>query len=100
MKHGMRNYAPWHFSMGAFGECLPYADNHVSLHASKVDRFGVPLLRFDVRFHDNELKMMADARAQGEAMLLRCRADQRQEFGTGARSRRRDPRDGRRAHGS
>lgn len=69
MKHGMRNYAPWHFSMGAFGECLPYADNHVSLHASKVDRFGVPLLRFDVRFHDNELKMMADARAQGEAML-------------------------------
>ncbi len=69
MKQGMRNYAPWHFSMGAFGECLPYADNHVSLHASKVDRFGVPLLRFDVRFHDNELKMMADARAQGEAML-------------------------------
>ncbi|MES3096985.1 GMC family oxidoreductase [Sphingomonas aerolata] len=69
MKHGMRNYAPWHFSMGAFGECLPYADNHVSLHASKVDRFGVPLLRFDVRFHDNELRMMADARAQGEAML-------------------------------
>ncbi len=69
MKHGMRNYAPWHFSMGAFGECLPYADNHVSLHASKVDRFGVPLLRFDVHFHDNELKMMADARAQGEAML-------------------------------
>ncbi len=69
MKQGMRKYAPWRFSMGAFGECLPYADNKVSLHASKVDRFGVPLVRFDVRFRDNELKMMADARAQGEAML-------------------------------
>ncbi|PTQ59470.1 choline dehydrogenase-like flavoprotein [Sphingomonas sp. PP-CE-3G-477] len=69
MKHGMRKYAPWKFHMGAFGECLPYADNRVSLHASKVDRFGVPLVRFDVRFRDNELKMMADARTQGEAML-------------------------------
>ena len=69
MKHGMRRYGPWKFGMGAFGECLPYADNRVSLHANKVDRFGVPLMRFDVRFRDNELKMMADARTQGEAML-------------------------------
>lgn len=69
MKQGLRRYAPWKFSMGAFGECLPYKDNRVSLHASKVDRFGIPLMRFDVRFRDNELKMMADARVQGEAML-------------------------------
>lgn len=69
MKQGMRRYAPWKFSMGAFGECLPYKDNHVSLHTDKVDRFGVPLMRFDVRFRDNELKMMADARTEGEAML-------------------------------
>jgi len=69
MKHGMRKYAPWRFSMGAFGECLPYADNRVALHASKVDRFGMPLLKFDVRFRENELRMMADARIQGEAML-------------------------------
>ncbi len=69
MKHGMRKYAGWKFSMGAFGECLPYEDNRVSLHADKVDRFGVPLMRFDVRFRDNELKMMADARTQGEEML-------------------------------
>lgn len=69
MKRGMRQYAPWKFHIGAFGECLPYKDNSVSLHADKVDRFGVPLMRFDVRFRENELRMMADARAQGEAML-------------------------------
>jgi choline dehydrogenase-like flavoprotein len=69
MKQGLRRYGPWKFSMGAFGECLPYADNRVSLHAGKVDRYGVPLVRFDVRFRDNELKMIADARVQGEAML-------------------------------
>ena len=69
MKHDMRSYGPWMFSIGAFGECLPYKDNRVSLHSDKVDRFGVPLMRFDVTFRENELRMMGDARAQGEAML-------------------------------
>ena len=69
MKQGMRNYGPWKFGMGAFGECLPYEDNHVSLHPDKVDRFGMPLMRFDVTFRENELKMMKDARIEGEKML-------------------------------
>ena len=72
MKHDMRSYGPWMFSIGAFGECLPYKDNRVSLHSDKVDRFGVPLMRFDVTFRENELRMMVDARAQGEAMLKRA----------------------------
>ena len=65
----MRKYGPWRFNMGAFGECLPYESNHVSLHADKVDRFGVPLMRFDVKFGDNEIKMMNDAQVEGEKML-------------------------------
>lgn len=69
MKNGMRQYSGWKFSMGAFGECLPYQDNRISLHPNKVDRFGNPVLRFDVTFRDNELRMMQDARTQGEAML-------------------------------
>jgi len=69
MKHAMRRYDGWKFSMEAFGECLPYEDNHVSLHPDKVDRFGVPLMRFNVTFRDNELRMMADARQEGERML-------------------------------
>lgn len=72
MKHAMRGYGPWKFGMGAFGECLPYEDNRVSLHADKVDRFGVPLMRFDVTFRDNEIKMMDDARTEGEAMLRKA----------------------------
>lgn len=69
MKEGMRRYAPWRFSMGAFGECLPYDDNRISLVPDKLDRFGIPQIRFDVTFRDNEMKMMADARQQGEIML-------------------------------
>ena len=69
MKHGMRQYGAWRFGIGAFGECLPYEDNRVSLHPDKVDRYGVPQMRFDVTFRDNEIRMMDDARAEGEKML-------------------------------
>jgi choline dehydrogenase-like flavoprotein len=72
MKHGMRRYGPWQFGMTAFGECLPYDDNRVSLDPAKVDRFGVPLMRFDVHFRDNEMRMMSDARTEGEAMLKKA----------------------------
>jgi choline dehydrogenase-like flavoprotein len=72
MKHDMRRYGPWQFQMGAFGECLPYEDNRVSLHPSKVDRFGVPQLHFDVRFRDNEIRMMDDAQEQGMIMLRKA----------------------------
>ena len=72
MKQGMRQYGGWKFGMGAFGECLPYEDNRVSLHADKVDRFGVPLMRFDVTFRENEIRMMDDARTEGEAMLRKA----------------------------
>jgi choline dehydrogenase-like flavoprotein len=69
MKEGMRRYGGWKFQMGAFGECLPYEDNYVALNPDKTDRFGVPLMRFNVTFRDNELRMMADAREEGEKML-------------------------------
>ena len=72
MKHGMREYGPWRFSMSAFGECLPYDDNRVMLNHSKTDRFGTPLLRFDVRFRDNEIRMMDDALEQGLLMLRKA----------------------------
>ena len=72
MKHKMREFGPWMFGMTAFGECLPYEDNRVSLHPTKVDRFGIPQMLFNVTFRDNELKMMADARTQGEEMLRKA----------------------------
>ncbi len=69
MKNGMRQYAPWWFGVTAFGECLPYRDNKVTLHPSKVDRFGVPLLTFDVTFRENEYHMMTDAMSEAKRML-------------------------------
>lgn len=68
LKGGMRTYAPWKISFNVFAECLPYKDNQLTLSA-KTDRYGMPLLTFNVTFRDNEQKMMNDAARQGELML-------------------------------
>lgn len=69
MKHGMRKYGGWKFWMGAFGECLPYDDNSVTLNPAKVDARGMPLMHFDVRFRENEVRLLDDAQEQGLIML-------------------------------
>src|SRR6185312_10567187 len=69
LKEGMRGYAPWTIRFTAFGECLPYKDNTLSLNPAKLDRYGVPLAVFNVTFRDNEYKLMRDAALQGEAMM-------------------------------
>lgn len=69
MKEGLRKYGPWTIQFNVFAECLPYKDNTVTLHPTKVDRFGIPLLVFDVEFRQNEQRMMVDAARQGEAMM-------------------------------
>jgi choline dehydrogenase-like flavoprotein len=69
MKQGLREYGPWNINFNVFAECLPYKDNTLTLHPTKVDRFGVPLITFNVTFRENEAKMMNDAAKQGELML-------------------------------
>jgi choline dehydrogenase-like flavoprotein len=69
MKEGLRHYGPWNIQFNVFAECLPYKENKLRLHPTKVDRFGMPLIVFDVAFRDNEARMMVDAARQGEIML-------------------------------
>ena len=51
-------------SLGGQGEMLPRYENMVSLHPTKKDKWGMPLLHIDYRIRENERKMtehMADA---------------------------------------
>ncbi|TCD01700.1 GMC oxidoreductase [Pedobacter psychroterrae] len=61
---------PWTVWMAAWGECLPYKDNTVSLHATKKDKWGLPQIVIDFSFKDNEHKMMDDAMDTSQEMLL------------------------------
>jgi choline dehydrogenase-like flavoprotein len=51
----------WSFSLYAQGEMLPRFENHVSLHKTKTDKWGIPQLHIDCSWSDNERLMMDDA---------------------------------------
>ena len=54
---------------------LARRDNRVMLDPDVKDAWGIPVLKFDYRFQDNELKMMQDAADQAAEMLRAARAE-------------------------
>ncbi|ULQ55950.1 GMC family oxidoreductase [Flavihumibacter rivuli] len=60
---------PWRISLYAFGECLPYADNRITLDHNNKDQWGRPMIAIDCSFRENEKKMHADIAVEGKAML-------------------------------
>ena len=56
----MRDYSGSFISMGGFGEVLPRYENAVSIDPDVKDAWGIPVLRFDYKFGDNEKKMAED----------------------------------------
>jgi choline dehydrogenase-like flavoprotein len=68
-KSSVRKYYPAMISIGGFGEVLPRKENRVSLDAVVKDAWGIPVLRFDFRFGDNDLKMAKDMADSAEEML-------------------------------
>lgn len=55
--------------MGGFGEVLPRYENSVTIDPAVTDRWGIPVLRFDYKFGDNEKKMAADMAAAAQEMF-------------------------------
>jgi choline dehydrogenase-like flavoprotein len=59
-KKAVRDYAGAYIGMGGFGEVLPRYENSVSIDPELKDTWGIPVLKFDYRFGDNEKKMAQD----------------------------------------
>lgn len=59
----------WIAYLGAWCEGLPNKDNQVTLHETQRDAFGLPQLRFNFTWGDNERRMSADATQKAEEML-------------------------------
>lgn len=49
------------WGLGAWCEMLPQFENKVTIHPTKVDAWGVPVLHIDCKHGDNELAMAVDA---------------------------------------
>jgi len=60
---------PWNFGMTAFGECLPYHENKVTLNKEVLDINGMPTLTFDAEWKENELEMRKDMANAAAEML-------------------------------
>jgi choline dehydrogenase-like flavoprotein len=59
----------WSFGVTGFGECLPYAENRVTLNKSEKDPFGLPLLVVDASWRENEKAMREDMKIAAAEML-------------------------------
>ena len=55
--------------MYAFGECLPYAENRITLNNDKKDQWGRPLITIDCEFKENEKAMHRDMAVTAKEML-------------------------------
>jgi choline dehydrogenase-like flavoprotein len=74
-KSSVRKYYAAVFGIGGFGEVLPRKENRVSLDPEVKDAWGIPVLRFDYRFGDNEMKMARDMADTAEEMLRAAGAE-------------------------
>ncbi len=62
-------------SLHPFGEVLPRPENRVTVDESRRDRYGVPLMKVDVAFGDNERKMRTHMYDTCEEILHTLKAE-------------------------
>jgi choline dehydrogenase-like flavoprotein len=60
---------PWEMEFGGFGEMLPRHENYVELDPHLVDAWGIPALRVNCVYSDNERKMQQDMVVSATEML-------------------------------
>ena len=69
LKSRIRELYPTPISIGGFGEVLARRENYVDLDPAVKDAWGIPALRFNYRFGENELAMAKDMVDTAEEML-------------------------------
>jgi choline dehydrogenase-like flavoprotein len=74
-KSSVRKYYPASIGFTGFGEVLPRKENRISLDPETKDAWGIPVLRFDFRFGDNEHKMARDMADSIDEMLKAAGAE-------------------------
>jgi choline dehydrogenase-like flavoprotein len=69
MKEKARHLGPWMAFISGFGEMLPDPNNRVTLHATRKDKWGIPIPHIDCELGPNEMKMAKQILADGRAMI-------------------------------
>jgi choline dehydrogenase-like flavoprotein len=69
IKELIQEPGPWKMGILAFGECLPYHNNKMTLNKEVLDINGLPTVSFDVEWKDNEMEMRKDMVGSAVEML-------------------------------
>jgi choline dehydrogenase-like flavoprotein len=72
LKESVTTPGPWILNLSAFGECLPYSDNRVTLNNDVKDKYGRPTLNMDISFRENEKTMHKDSAEAAAEILESC----------------------------
>lgn len=69
LKRTLGEPGPWRIGMWAFGETLPYRENHVKVDPTTTDKWGLPVLAMDCEIRENEWRMREDMKNDAAEML-------------------------------
>lgn len=72
LKEDLQSPGKWKISLGGRGETLPNYDNKISLHPTKKDQWGIPLVIIDFKYGENELAMMKHMTQASEEILRKA----------------------------
>ncbi len=67
-KEAVRN-GRWGINIGLWGECLARRENRVAIDKNRVDAWGIPVLKIDAGWGENDLKLWEDGKIQAAEML-------------------------------
>lgn len=69
LKEKIKDPGPWAVAFGMQGETIPIAENRVTLDTKEKDQWGVPLVRFNVGYTENDVRMKDDFMLQASEMM-------------------------------
>lgn len=64
-----RQWGNWNISAWMMGETVPTEQNHIRLHESLQDKYGIPQIVFSCDWTENDVKMVKDFREQMQEMF-------------------------------
>ncbi len=69
LKDALTEPGNWQIRFTAYGECLPYPENRITLHPDKKDKWGRPINIIDCEFKENEKAMHEDMAESAHEMF-------------------------------
>jgi choline dehydrogenase-like flavoprotein len=68
-KHTLSRPGPWRMTFYGFGECLPNHENAIAIDKGKVDAWGIPTIKINCAWRENERALLKDMSITAAEML-------------------------------